>query len=803
MRHCPNPDCSSLRTLGVVAEYSDHVDQCADCGGALTDGAAPRPESPAPAPAASAALWGRAVVSAACAGIALALTTIVLPGLDLESIGALTAGSGHVGEISLGAIGLLPVVLAFVLVEIVALAVPRWRPLRITGAAGRDRLKLAVLVTALLFAGLQAYGIGLFVDSLVWYGIPVAANAALVITVSLVGATGLYVALTWVVDRHGLGNGFSVILGAEAAAYFVVHTGQATWNAVAGGFLSLGALAFLVAGLLGVAWMTGRLVTGRHPGPRSLCLPACGTAPLLDTVALAALPVTLGSLGVDTRWAEHLLVEPGRFDARTVALIAGLALLWSWLFNRPGRVAAVAGVGLAEAKRRVWRAALWSVAFLLVAAGVSSLSAAIGDAGIFAPVFEAMLLAAIATDLHAEWCFRREHGDATSAGRVDRTYALEPVLDSLRTAGVPSLAQSRGHRALLHFFGPHIGVELLVPASRAEVAGGIIQKRLDRPATARSARRANWPGLAIASILIMGGMYALADDPFPDDRRHEEMLMETTEPSLAERSDAAVPAAPPAFTYLPPRALRFDADIAARAPLALADLASVLSEGGVSDPVTTVRVGANELPAVSVTGETALEVWTRLRALVDRTGRYPVIVDGAAVEAVGAWVIQGRANALDVDRWVEAQLQRSGVPVPRGEWPRWESSSDPVIVSVATPGTWAPQTALDILLLPTVQSPDAAAWIATLAGANYGLAPEHHVAMARRLKQRYGAEIVFIGQGVIEYRVARPPTTQEAALEAARLRLAYCRDQLTRPDDTLEVIAAITQGAWTWYFWWD
>jgi len=46
MKHCANPDCENLVRHGVIAEFLDSVDRCADCGTPLVPGEAPRPEPP-------------------------------------------------------------------------------------------------------------------------------------------------------------------------------------------------------------------------------------------------------------------------------------------------------------------------------------------------------------------------------------------------------------------------------------------------------------------------------------------------------------------------------------------------------------------------------------------------------------------------------------------------------------------------------------------------------------------------------------------------------------------------------------
>jgi len=50
MKHCPNPGCPFLAQMGMVAEFHDSIEVCADCGTALVPGEAPDVE---PLPVAS------------------------------------------------------------------------------------------------------------------------------------------------------------------------------------------------------------------------------------------------------------------------------------------------------------------------------------------------------------------------------------------------------------------------------------------------------------------------------------------------------------------------------------------------------------------------------------------------------------------------------------------------------------------------------------------------------------------------------------------------------------------------------
>jgi hypothetical protein len=83
-------------------------------------------------------------------------------------------------------------------------------------------------------------------------------------------------------------------------------------------------------------------------------------------------------------------------------------------------------------------------------------------------------LVAICMDLAAEWRFRAAEPDAISVWPLHRVALVEVALEALKKAGIPAHPRGAHHRALMHFFGPYVPIELLVPAARAEEAKKIL-----------------------------------------------------------------------------------------------------------------------------------------------------------------------------------------------------------------------------------------------------------------------------------------------------------------------------------------
>jgi hypothetical protein len=81
--------------------------------------------------------------------------------------------------------------------------------------------------------------------------------------------------------------------------------------------------------------------------------------------------------------------------------------------------------------------------------------------------------------------------------------------------------------------------------------------------------------------------------------------------------------------------------------------------------------------------------------------------------------------------------------------------------------------------------------------------PHLQVALLRRWKEKYDAELVVAGGDVVELRVGKPPKTDEAAKELAREQFSYCSDIVNQGTETIERLATCLKNGTVWYFWWD
>ena len=176
---------------------------------------------------------------------------------------------------------------------------------------------------------------------------------------------------------------------------------------------------------------------------------------------------------------------------------------------------------------------------------------------------------------------------------------------------------------------------------------------------------------------------------------------------------------------------------------------------------------------------------------------------GSDKTAPADWIAQARS--FDLDQWLASRQsdheedQDPDEPFPdRGPWPDSATPSTQLSVQVVSllPG----QTPAAIIGLLPITDPTETAAELHFGGWNDCPNPEVHICIARRWHEKYGAVQVSNGHDAIEFRVAKPVTDRQEALDLAWLQYLYCSDGLP---GTLEEAAAELVGSTVWHFWWD
>ena len=434
---------------------------------------------------------GRLAVTLGLASVALGLAHVPLPGLDPWVLGEVDRR-----VVSIGALGVLPVVNAFVIVEFAALLRPSWRRLRVSGPVGRAPLTRAAHAVALGLAAFQAFGITMYLEGVaLWGGSAVMSPGwgfRLSTICTLVGATALLIVIAGAIQRLGVGNGYSVLMASTVCQSIVSAVGQAFERepAVRFGALSIVVAILALTGLvLSTPWQSTTAAprepyrvsaepTAVHPIVR--VLPA-GIIPLLVATSLLAMPNALQSVFGDAAAAPVL--SGAAYEVLGIAAVIAFTVLFSRLFQSPERVARlrarVLGTGaLGSDPDRVRSELAKQVAFaapLLCAlwwAGSWLWETALLDL----QVVTVVVLAAVVLDVSHELRVRQRLGRTVAVGAIHRVYATDVALDLLRREGIAAEPRTLYHRQLVQFFGPYLPIELLVAKKDAKLAAELLAK---------------------------------------------------------------------------------------------------------------------------------------------------------------------------------------------------------------------------------------------------------------------------------------------------------------------------------------
>ncbi|HTR53200.1 MAG TPA: hypothetical protein VMJ10_21040 [Kofleriaceae bacterium] len=399
--------------------------------------------------------WTLAAVGAVWLG-----ARITLPGVNHEELkhlvnmapGRHSFTTGALQQLSVFALGITPLLNGFLLVELAALIVPRWRRLRHGGPSGRRVLGQFAALAAIVLATIQAYFVVRYLESMAYTGAEVYSGHRWLTIATLVAGTMIIAALVAVIGTRGLGNGYGVLL--------LLGTVQGVqWQDITltplGIAIALAAAAFVIiaaAFVLDARW--------RIP------LPACGFVPLTDARALGALFVTLSMFGI---WWTKFPTIAARVQGLGFGVLAviAFAFLWSYAFARPR---------LSRGTWGEWRtAALVSVlALVLIDAVPAYAQRYVPEARSLLDPWALVLATAIALDLIEEARARRR--ELVPVWPLHAPLAIHDVREKLTAAGIVHHLQSRRLRTLVWFFGPWAPIMVLVPPERAPDAERILRE---------------------------------------------------------------------------------------------------------------------------------------------------------------------------------------------------------------------------------------------------------------------------------------------------------------------------------------
>ncbi|HEY1556327.1 MAG TPA: hypothetical protein VGF94_15940 [Kofleriaceae bacterium] len=391
---------------------------------------------------------------------------LTLPGVNrVELQHVLAAGKSLHWEgfarMSPFALGIMPILTAFWLVELAALSVPRWRKLRHGGPAGRRVLGFAVAVTALVLALIQAYFVARWLEAQSFDDSEIIHASRATFWLVVVTMTAGTMVLAWLaaaIGTRGIGNGYAVLFVAGWLLGAPAHLAFDTRLA-----LALAIVACLAIVLIILVLASARL--GR------IALPASGILPITTAAGLVSIASALFTLHANIPAAVFEKLHAADHGIAIPALnVAILVPVWAYVFARPA---------LSGATRREWQGAVvttgLALAGLVIVAGLAQ-DYVPGSRGFFEL---GVLLPAIATV--ADWIdeLRARRRELVPVWPLHAPLRIQDVRDKLAAGGIDCFLQARRLRQLLWFFGPWAPIMVLVPPERALEAEKILRELLE------------------------------------------------------------------------------------------------------------------------------------------------------------------------------------------------------------------------------------------------------------------------------------------------------------------------------------
>ena len=418
--------------------------------------------------------WGRLAVTMLAPLSLIAGAQLTLPFLNDVELAHIMRRDMTTTE-SVIALGVTPVLLAFLIIEVVALAIPslRWRR---HDPRGRVVLGQAVAALAVTFALLQGWLVAGYYESMSRVGAEVltdsGTNVKVMLAITMAAGTSLLVLVAGIIRDRGLGNGYAALFASTffldvAGAYLLEgFEGVPAYLKESGKGTVLG-----IIGAIGIAVGTRAMLRWRVGALR---VPTSGIAPIGESAGLVFLIVMLSSFAFTNIAVFELVDKLNRVRTSiTINLVMLLATIpvWAWLFARPKvveRVALQAGVDVP--KRDVWLRAT-----VLSFVGIGSIGvmgmhvAAVNNwaAGIAVPL-SVMLATAALLDIVDDARARRRA--LAPAGVIHQVQYVGVVERVLADAGIPAHFHASNVRTLAAFFGPWAPVIVLVPEQFADTA---------------------------------------------------------------------------------------------------------------------------------------------------------------------------------------------------------------------------------------------------------------------------------------------------------------------------------------------
>jgi preprotein translocase subunit SecY len=517
MAFCLNPDCPHRKEMGYPAEFREGITHCSDCGSLLSEEAIEKEDARKTSPKITLTdLHKRILYTIGFVLLYRVLLFIPAPGIDLQVLGSFFSdeqlnrllrflGSEPALErFSILALGIMPYISAYIIVEILSLFIPPLKSWRQGGYAGRIRIKEMALFATFLIALVQGYGITVGLEHMMGAaGEKIIRHPGLgfrlVMVLTLTTGTFLTIWIAELITRKGIGHGISVLIFVGFGPRVFSNILQIKWVSYEHGpveyFLLFAIIVIALMAFIVLMEKSYRKIPVRFSDGVDAYIPLkltpAGIIPASGGEFLIGIPITIlgftGMMGykVSQKLSEALVYGSIWYYIAHAIIIFFFYYFFVSFFYDPKEMIAVLKNKRAsivsppgEKDEHYIDKSLESI-FPLGALYLIFIVFIPTIAFRFLPLILGgtvlITAGAIILDLIDEVHIRGQGGNLLKVAELHDVPMAGLVKSLLAQKGLPCYLRGYYHRALLYFFGPYIEISVLVPEEKIADAREVIE----------------------------------------------------------------------------------------------------------------------------------------------------------------------------------------------------------------------------------------------------------------------------------------------------------------------------------------
>ncbi|MDP2278992.1 MAG: hypothetical protein Q8K51_12280 [Nitrospirota bacterium] len=434
------------------------------------------------------------------------LVLIPAPGINFEIMEEYLSRTGNIllppssMFTSVFALGIMPYVSAYVMIEILALVVPPLKSWRKGSYQGRRKLKTVALATTFLLGIVQGYGIAKGLEGMMEGQIVrnPGLSFQIVLAVTLTAGAFLTIWIAELITKKGIGHGISILILSGFTAGFSNKLSGIRINkeyyehSPFEIFLFVIVLGIALIALVVFAEKSHRRIPVKFDDGKEAYIPlkltTAGIVPVSWAASIVMLPVTIFSF-TNSPSLQKIAVElsPGKliYSVANVITIFFLYYLFTAFFYKPRKlidflksknayIAIESGQGERYIDRSLEIMAFFGAMYLCFLVLVPEIAIRVLNIPIFIGGIGMIKTVGIGLDVFGESRLRRKEGNLIKIAEFHDLQKAGLSKSLLEQHDITSHLRGYYHRALLYFFGPYIEISLLVPEDKAEEAREII-----------------------------------------------------------------------------------------------------------------------------------------------------------------------------------------------------------------------------------------------------------------------------------------------------------------------------------------